>query len=199
MKVQVKENKKVKEFNLINSWTDVNLETWLKLVDFKSKTKSEQAQVTINALSNIPKNILNKLELSDVAVIMSAIAKMQNDQNKILKRIIEIDEKEYGFHPDLSSITLGEYADLETIIKEGVEKNLPEIMAILYRPIVEKKDNLYKIEPYDGDIKMRAEEMKKMAAEEVQSAMVFFWIFVQELLMILPSSLMSQLTAKEQR
>ena len=193
MKVQVKEGKKLKEFNLINSWTDVNLETWMKLVGFEGKTKSEQAQVTIQALSNMPKKLLNKLELKDVAVIMSAIGKMQLDQNKILKRIIEIDGKEYGYHPDLDSISLGEYADLETIMKGNIEENLPELMAILYRPIVDKKGDLYRIEPYDGDIKMRAEEMKKMSAEQVQSAMVFFWIFVHELLMILPSSLMQQL------
>ena len=34
---------------------------------------------------------------------------------------------EYGFHPDLDSITLGEYADIETFIKNGIEKNLPEL------------------------------------------------------------------------
>tara|TARA_R100001443_G_scaffold19860_1_gene31684 strand:- start:2631 stop:3233 length:603 start_codon:yes stop_codon:yes gene_type:complete len=193
MKVQVKEGKEVKEFDLIKSWSDVTLETWLKLVDFESKTKSEQAQVTIETLSNIPHTVINKLELSDVGAIMSAIGRLQKDQNKILKRIIEIEGKEYGFHPDLDSITLGEYADLETFIKQGIEGNLPEVMAILYRPIVDKKGDLYRIEPYDGNLKMRAEEMKKMSAEQVQSAMVFFWIFVHELLMILPSSLMQQL------
>jgi hypothetical protein len=193
MKVQVKEGKEVKEFDLIKSWSDVTLETWLKLVDFESKTKSEQAQVTIETLSNIPHTVINKLELSDVGAIMSAIGRLQKDQNKILKRIIEIEGKDYGFHPDLDSITLGEYADLETFIKQGIEGNLPEVMAILYRPIVDKKGDLYRIEPYDGNLTMRAEEMKKMSAEQVQSAMVFFWIFVHELLMILPSSLMQQL------
>ena len=62
---------------------------------------------------------------------MSRIAELQQKQDTKLKRIIEIDGIEYGFHPDLDSITLGEYADLETFIKNGIEKNLPEVMAVL--------------------------------------------------------------------
>ena len=62
-------------------------------------------------------------------------------------------------------------------------------MAVLYRPIVEKKNKVYTIEKYDGDIEIRKEIMKKMKAEEVQSALVFFWSFVKELLIALPLSL----------
>lgn len=56
-----------------------------------------------------------------------------------------------------------------------MEKNLPDIMAVLYRPIVEETDSgVYTIEAYDGNIAIRAEQMKKMSAEQVQSALVFF-------------------------
>jgi len=131
MKVKVKKKGKVKEFKLINSWEDVTLEKWLQLIDFEKGTKTEIATETIAELSNIPKQLVKELALSDVAVIMSRIAELQQEQDTKLKRIIEIDGIEYGFHPDLSSITLGEYADLETFLKNGMEKNLPEIMAVL--------------------------------------------------------------------
>ena len=193
MKVKVKEGKKVKEFDFINSWEEVTLEKWVKMTDFGNTTKSEQAESTIALLSNMPKDMIKKLELSDVAAIMSAVGQLQQDQKKGLKRIIEVEGKKYGFHPDLDSITLGEYADLETYMKMGLEQNMPEVMAILYRPILEQKEELYTIEPYDGEIKMRAEVMRKMPAEQVQSALVFFWVFVSELLRIMPSSLMQQL------
>ena len=65
-------------------------------------------------------------------------------------------------------------------------------MAILYRPIVEKKNKVYTIKKYDGDIDIRTELMKKMKAEDVQSSLVFFWSFVKELFLILPSYLMDQ-------
>ena len=193
MKVKIKKEGKVKQFKLINSWADVTLSTWIKLVDFATGTKTEEATETIAALSDIPKQLVKELALSDVAVIMSKIAELQAKQDTTLKRIIEINEVEYGFHPDLDKITLGEYADIEQFIKNGIETNLPELMAILYRPIKYKKENIYIIDAYDGEITMRTEEMKKMSAEQVQSALVFFYHFAKVLSVILPSYLMDRL------
>ena len=195
MKVKIKKEGKTKQFKLISSWEDVTLEKWLKLIDFKNETKTKEAEETIAALSTIPKQLIKQLELKDIAAIMSKLSEFQQQQNSSLKRIIEIDGKRYGFHPDLgNSITLGEWADLETFIKQDIEKNLPEVMAILYRPVTEETDSgVYTIAAYDGNITIRAEEMKKMSAEQVQSALVFFWHLGNVLLMTLPSFLMERL------
>ena len=175
MKVKIKKEGKVESFKLINSWSDVTLETWLKLIDFETGTKTEEAEATLAALTDIPKQLVKELALSDVAVIMSKVGELQQQQDTKLKRIITINEVEYGFHPDLDSITLGEYADIEQFIKNGIDKQLPELMSVLYRPVKLKKNDIYIIEPYDGDIRLRAEEMKQMSAEQVQSALVFFY------------------------
>ena len=193
MKVKIKKNGKVKEFKLISKWSDVNYKTWLKLIDFQNNTRTKEAEETIAALSNIPKDLIKQLDLSDVVVIMSRIAEMQQEQDSSLKRIIEVEGKRYGFHPDLNSITLGEWADIETFIKKDIEKNLPEVMAVLYRPIVEEKNNVYTIDAYDGDITIRAEQFKKMVAEQVQSALVFFYNFARVLSGTLPLYLMQRL------
>ena len=132
MKVKIKKEGKVKEFKLINSWEEVTLEKWLQLIDFETGTKTEEATETIAALSDIPKQLVKELALSDVAVIMSKVGELQSKQDTKLKRIIEINDIEYGFHPDLDSISLGEYADIEQFIKNGIDKNLPELMAVLY-------------------------------------------------------------------
>tara|TARA_R110001632_G_scaffold6512_2_gene26577 strand:- start:54 stop:653 length:600 start_codon:yes stop_codon:yes gene_type:complete len=181
MKVKIKKEGKTKTFNLIKKWSDVTLETWLKLIEFEKGSKTEEASLTIEALSNIPKDLVKELALADVAQIMGLIGKLQEEQDSSLKRLIIVNEIEYGFHPNLDDITLGEYADIETYIKAGVEKHLPDLMAILYRPIKEKKNKVYIIEAYDGDIRMRAEEMKQMSAEQVQSALVFFYDFAKVL------------------
>jgi hypothetical protein len=179
MKVKIKDKGKIKEFKLINSWEDVTLDSWTKLINHKSKSKSKEALTLISELSNIPKDIINKLDLSTIAIIMGRIGKLQSEADNKLTRIIEIDGKRYGFHPDLDSLTLGEYADIETFIKMDIDQHLPEVMAILYRPIVEEKNNIYTIEPYDGEIKMRTEEMKKMSSQQVQNALVFFYLFAR--------------------
>jgi len=194
MKVKIKKDGKEKKFKLISSWEDVTLEKWLKLIEFQEGSKTKEAEETIAMLSDIPKKLIKELDLKNVALIMSKLAELQHKQNSSLKRIIEIEGVEYGFMPDLDSISLGQYADLETFIKNGVEKHLPEIMAVLYAPIKEKKNDIYIVDAYDGNIRLRAEEMKKMSAEQVQSALVFFYAFVTELSKTLQSCLTEVLT-----
>mgnify|MGYP003654078692 FL=1 len=193
MQVKIKKEGKTNTFKLIDSWNDVTLEKWLKLIDFEKGTKTEEATETIAALSNIPKQLIKELALSDVAEIMSRVGKLQEEQDTSLKRIITVNDVEYGFHPNLDDITLGEYADIETFIKGGVEKNLPSLMAILYRPVKEKKNDVYIIDAYDGDIRMRAEEMKQMSAEQVQASLFFFYNLGKVLSEILPLYLMQRL------
>ena len=193
MKVKIKKLGKTESFSLINSWSDVTLSTWLQLIDFETGTKTEEATETIAALSDIPKKLIKELSLSDVAVIMSKVGELQAKQDTKLKRIIEINGVEYGFHPDLDSISLGEYADIEQFIKNGIDKQLPELMSVLYRPIKLKKNDIYIIDSYDGDIRLRAEEMKLMSAEQVQSALVFFYTLGKVLSEILPLYLMERL------
>ena len=193
MKVKIKKEGNVESFNLISSWEDVTLETWLQLIDFETGTKTEEATKTIEALSDIPKRLVQELALSDVVAIMDKVGELQAKQDTSLKRLIEINGIEYGFHPDLSEITLGEYADIEQFIKSGIDKQLPELMAVLYRPIKEKKNDIYIVEPYNGDIRLRSEEMKQMSAEQVQSALVFFYTLGKVLSEILPLYLMERL------
>ena len=195
MKVKIKKEGNEESFNLIDSWSDVTLERWADLVATHEGTKSEEAFETITSMSDIPRELVSQLALSDVVGIMDKISELQSLADSSLKNLIEIDGVEYGFHPDLSDITLGEFADLETMIKQGIEDNLPEIMAVLYRPITEKKGEHYSIQAYDGALRLRAEEMKKMKAEDVEGALVFFWRFVKKLLIVMPSYLMAQTEA----
>jgi hypothetical protein len=192
MKVKIKKKGKKKSFNLITSWADVNLETWVKLIAAQTGTKTKEAQETIAAMSDIPKSLINEMALKDVAIMMSKLSEIQAEKNTELKKIIEIEGQFYAFHPNLDDITLGEYADIETFIKAGLEKSMPEIMAVLFRPITEREKDVYAIEAYDGNIAIRAEKMKQMSAEQVQSALVFFWHFVINLSQIMPSFLVEQ-------
>ena len=193
MKVKINKDGKAKEFKLINKWEDVTIETYSKLMTFTNGTKSSEALETLTELSNIPKELLKQLELKHIVLMLEKLSHLQSQEDTTLKNIIEIDGVRYGFHPDFDEMTLGEYADIESFIKSGAEKHLPEIMAVLYRPIKEEVDGVYTIEPYDGDIRLRAEEMKLMSAEQVQSALVFFYTLGKVLSEIMPSYLMERL------
>ena len=175
MKLKIQKEGKIKSYNLINSWSDVNLERWAELIKIKTDKNSEDALETLTVLSDMPKKVIRELSLEDVSKILKKVSEMQSLADTKLVRIIEIEGKEYGFHPNLDDITLGEYADIETLLKEDVSDVLPEIMSILYRPIVEKTENGYTIEKYNGNIAVRKELMKNLTGEQVQSALVFFW------------------------
>ena len=189
MKVNIKKEGKEETYNFISSWSDVTLETWVKIVQAETGSKVQEAEETLASLSNMPKNLIKQLSLGDVAIIMRKMAELQSRQDTVLKKVIEIDGVEYGMHPNLEDITLGEYADIETFIGTDLNKNLPELIAVLFRPIVARKNEVYSIEAYDGNIQVRAEIMKKMSAENVHSCLVFFWRFVMEFLKIMPSFL----------
>ena len=192
MKVKIKKEGKKKTYNLINSLSDVTLEKWLEAIDIETGSKTEEAIETIAAFSDIPNELIKELRIQDVALIMNKMAQLQSEQDSVLKKTFEIEGVEYGMHPNLDDLTLGEYADIETFIKNGIEKNLPELMAVLFRPIVEKENDIYSIEAYDGNIKIRSEVMKKMSAEQVQSALVFFYALGMILLEITQSFLVER-------
>ena len=192
MKVKIKKKGKKKNYNLITSWADVTLDKWIKLIEAQTGTKTKEARETIAAMSDIPKSLIDEMALKDVATIMTKLSELQAEKNTELKKIIEIEGQQYAFHPNLDELSLGEYADIETFIKAGLEKKMPEIMAVLFRPITEREKDVYAIAAYDGKIAIRAEKMKQMSAEQVQSALVFFYRFVINLSQILPSFLVER-------
>jgi len=193
MRLKINKDGKESVYTMINSWNDVTLDKWIRLISKKERTNTEETLETISVLSDIPKKIIKELSINDVAAIMTKLAKLQEQANNKLKKIIKLDGVEYGFHPNLEEITLGEYADIETYMKNGLEDNLTKLMAVLYRPITEKDGKNYSIEAYGlSDSRMRAEKFKNMKAENVNSSLVFFWTFVKELSIILPQYLMEQ-------
>ncbi len=193
MQIKINKEGKQQNFNLIKSWGDVTLDKWVKLINKKEKTKSQEALDTISILSDIPKKVINELSVEDIAVILKRIAYLQEKDNSKLKKIFKLNDIEYGFHPNLEEITLGEYADIETYLKNGIENNLTKLMAVLYRPVTERDGDNYSIEAYGtSNSRMRAEKFKKMKASDVNNALVFFWILGKELLIALQQFLMEQ-------
>ena len=187
MKAKITKGGKTKKYNVIESWEDLTLEKWQKLVLSKKESKAKETQETISLFSDIPKKLIAEMSLKDAAVIFELISKIQIKGK--LKKIFKIDGIEYGFLPDLDEITLGEYADIEQYIKNGYEANMHKIMSILFRPVTSKEGKLYSIEAYT-DGRERAEKFKKkMDAEQVQQSLVFFWNLGNELVQTFPQYL----------
>lgn len=131
----------------------------------------------VEIFTNIPFKQVDSVKNVDIDRILNQIDTALATEAKFLPTF-EFNGVKYGFIPNLDKITLAEYADLT---KHGVSKDsLHNLMAILFRPIINEKGNCYDIMPYDGT-EERAEYMKGMPLNCVNGALVFFYNLANEL------------------
>lgn len=100
---------------------------------------------------------------------------------------------EFGFIPDLSAMSFGEYVDIDSQINDL--QNLHNVMAVLYRPITESKKESYSIMEYDGYEKS-AELMKDMPLDVALGALVFFYRLAMKLSKYTSLSSLKQLSTE---
>jgi hypothetical protein len=79
----------------------------------------------------------------------------------------------YGFHPKLEDISMGEYVDLDVLLKEPY-KNAEKVLGILYRPITKTKYGKYLIENYDPD-RHTGEGFGELGTNILLGCLVFFY------------------------
>ena len=127
---------------------ELNIPEYFSIADYKKITHLEHLSdkermiTTLSILTDKEDKELRKLKLNTLEGIFSAVTQRLVDLQPNFHPIIEIDGILYGFQP-LSKFTLGEYVDLEQLLKD-TEGNLEQIMAILYRPITKHKFNSIK-------------------------------------------------------
>ena len=137
-----------------DKWSDITIETYQKYVEIQEGKGSEKNKTikSLALLCGTTTLIVKKMAYKDLLEIMGIIKNLidtEPDKEDFKKTFMFYDE-EYGFCPNLSNITTGEYIDLETYCKEPIE-NLHTIMSILYRPISFKRNDRYAIESYNPD------------------------------------------------
>ena len=200
MNIIVDINSEKKEYKLINSWNDVSLKELGRLLEYRKLSPTAEAINTINMFSDIPKDIIKKLRLEDVTGMLSLLSELESDKDTSFRATFTLHGVKYGFIPSLEDISLGEYADIETFIKNGIETNLANIMSVLFRPIVEDHKDYYIIEGYDATTQQRrARLFMDMSGMQVQNAMVFFCNFVNELSKTFPSYLIEKLKKENKK
>ena len=110
-----------------------------------------------------------RLKLNDIDEIVGIITKLF-DQKPNLVKSFKVNKVEFGFHPQLDDLTLGEYIDLDTFI--GDWNNMEKAMNVLYRPITAKLKEKYSIEDYNVNLHPNIVDMPLSA---VMSAIFFLW------------------------
>ena len=152
---------------------DVTIDQYKRVQAIPEGDELRQVVETICILCNLTTEEVMGMEKKDILHIGGVLGGIidKYDESYPVERIIELDTR-YGFHPNLSRITLAEFADIETLCKDSLDKHLPQVMGILYRPIVEEHGDFYRIEDYDGED--RSEYFKEMKMAHALGAAAFF-------------------------
>ena len=114
------------------------------------------------------KNVM-RLKMADFDKITNRINSLFEQKPKLVQRF-KIDSVEYGFHPQLDELTLGEYIDVDTYIADW--ENMEKTMNVLYRPIENKLKDRYSIKEYNVDT---SENLLAMPMDAVLSSIFFLW------------------------
>ena len=186
----------MKEVKLIipDNWSDITIGTYQKYLKIQEGKGSEKNKVikSIALLCNTTPFVVKKMAYKDLLEIMDIVKKMIDTEPKKedFRKIFTFNKEEYGFCPNLSNITTGEYIDLESYCKEPIE-NLHIIMSILYRKITFKRNDRYAIEEYNPD-EFKEELFKDCPMDIALSCLGFFLTLGSDLVKISLKSLQAQ-------
>ena len=160
-----------------DNWSDITIGTYQKYVKIQEGKGSEKNKIvkSLALLCSTTSTVVKKMNYKDLVEIMDILKKMvdtEPDKEKFRKTFVFKDE-EYGFCPNLSAISTGEYIDLEAYCKDNPIKNLHVIMSILYRKITFKRGDRYAIEEYNPD-QFKEELFKDCPMDIALSSLGFF-------------------------
>jgi hypothetical protein len=169
-------------------YSDQTLGTY---VDFMAAGEDTVSQ--IQAITGLKRDDIRKIDMATIDKIVTAYAQGLRQDEKVFKQFIYIDGIKFGFHPNLKSMTFGEWLDLSELSK-NFPHQLPELMCILYRPVTAEINQQYKIEEYDSDVHLKyAPQMRKLNLANVNAALLFFSTLRNDLVSNTPEYLEQEL------
>ena len=172
------------------SLKDITLRQYKKYLNIQKKVKDPRFlnAKMIEILCNVRLEDVMLLKLSDSQEITSILSKVFDAKPDLITRF-KLNSVDYGFHPELDDMTLGEYIDLDTFI--GDWDNMEKAMNVLYRPVVVKLKDRYNIEEY----RLGTEGvLLDMPMDAVMSSIFFLWNLGLDLAKTMTNSLETEET-----
>ena len=162
-------------------WNDITIaeyQRYLQLAKTNRKTKDDEI---IAMFCKVNKELIKSVKLKDKKVLVEKINKFVNSKNeRELEKRIKFKDKQYGFLPNLSKITTGEFVDIEEYGKD-INANLHRIMSVLYREVDREVGKYYSVKPYDPD-ELEIDKFKDLPMSTTLSAIDFFFRLGKDLL-----------------
>jgi hypothetical protein len=159
---------------------DITVGEYIKFNEINKDETDEEFLVhkTINIFCGVDMKDVFNMDFRDAEAVASDIFRALSIEAKFSDRFT-LNGVKYGFITSLEELTLGEYIDLETYLKD--QKDLHKVAAVMYRPITKEYSDLYEIESYTSSIKNQ-QIMKQAPIGIISQAVVFFYNIAKELL-----------------
>lgn len=168
------------------NWGDVTLSQFQELEELEPS--GDELDDMLMKLSVLTDETIEELERRDVETLL----KMMKSFDFLLEvpkekkiDVIEIGDKKYGLC-DLDNMSLAQFVDIESYVKDGLIKNLHRIMSVLYLPIV--KQNIitkkYELEQYEPS-EERETLILGVGMDKIYPTLLFFYRIVNVYLKII--------------
>ena len=159
---------------------DITLEQYQRfaLINTEEQDKEFFMFKTIEIFCGVDIALVSKMRLKDAESISNEVLEVLQ-QNVPFTNKFELDGVKYGFIPDLQSISLGEFIDLEEGLSK--DKDFHKAASVMFRPIVKEFGELYTIDGYEASTEMH-HIMKQAPVGIISAAIVFFYSIAKELL-----------------
>ena len=149
---------------------DITLRQYKEFFKFQEENtnlKVLHAQM-ISVFCNVPLEEVLRMRYKDTQEVIKILDELFIEKPKLVRKF-QLNKVEYGFHPSLDDLTLGEYVDLDSFI--GDWHNIEKAMNVLYRPIEARFAEKYSIQKYKVE---NAEYILDMPMSAVTSSLFFF-------------------------
>ncbi len=174
---------KTKEITIPTSWSEIELKTFRAYTMYKAKNKEvsalEEKMFCVELFCNLTAEEVRSLNIQDLNNVYGDLIKILEDKNANIKfeQTFKFKGKEYGFIPNLSKLSTGEWVDYEELMKQGgYWENAHKIMSILFRPVTKKRGKKYSIEEYnDEHINQHSDDFLSLKMDKVIGAQSFFF------------------------
>lgn len=144
----------------------------------KNEPNYNHKKSVVSIFCNVEESLIDHFPNKDIEEFYEQIMKALK-QDVEFQRTFKLKGVEYGFHPNLDQMTGAEWVDLSNYQNDVSQYH--KVMAILFRPIIEKDSfGNYKLETYSGTSQY-AEKMKELPLSIVNGALVFFLNLAKEL------------------
>jgi hypothetical protein len=151
------------------SLADIKLEDYKKFIALANEDNGdEQALYYFCGLTPAQQEGMKKKDRDELT---AQLGKVLNEKPPLIQSF-KHKGVEYGFHPKLEDISLGEYVDLDEYLKEPY-KDAEKVLGVLYRPITKKALGRHLIEPYDPD-KHTGSQFSTLGAHVFLGCLLFF-------------------------